>query len=104
MCLCTSLRLLFGAFIQCETAVLTYGDEENEEGGAPPSLEAMHQKAQQMAAQHAQQGHHPVGHHAGAPPGHGNARGVEELDELIKKKEEEIRKGKGIIISKFLLG
>ncbi|XP_022660294.1 cytoplasmic dynein 1 intermediate chain 2-like isoform X2 [Varroa destructor] len=72
--------------------VLTYGDEENEEGGAPPSLEAMHQKAQQMAAQHAQQGHHPVGHHAGAPPGHGNARGVEELDELIKKKEEEIRK------------
>ncbi|OQR76646.1 cytoplasmic dynein 1 intermediate chain-like [Tropilaelaps mercedesae] len=67
--------------------VLTYGDEEVEDGAAPPSLEAMHQKAQQMAAQ---QGHQ-MGHHQ-ASPGHAGTRGVEELDELIRKNEEEIRK------------
>lgn len=61
-------------------ALLALPYEEEEDEGPPPSLEAMHQKAQQMAAQH----------NGGqvAP-----TRGIEELDELIRKKEEEIKKG-----------
>lgn len=73
--------------------VLTYEDEEGDETAAPPSLEAMHQKAQQVAAQHAaSQGHHPGG---------SGAQSIEELDELIRKKEEEIRKGESLSL-KFI--
>ena len=60
---------------------LPYGEEDEDEG-PPPSLEAMHQKAQQMAAQHSQHGGQVV-----------PTRGIEELDELIRKKEDEIKKG-----------
>jgi len=58
-----------------------YGDEDGDEG-PPPSLEAMHQKAQQMAAQH-------TGHQAVQGPA---SRTLDELDELIKKKDDEIKK------------